>query len=503
MARPAGYQWEPLGWDTDPVPGDPEVISAEAAHLSSVATQITGQVAALQKIAADGVQIGQTPGVLRSSASSLGSQLTEVVGRYQQVAAALRGWVPELEQAQRMSVQALDQAEIPYRRLHQQVILPAGLGLTAAQEQEVTDYQTSMRRAQAELDAAKALLGRAIALRDTAAGQYKAKIDNASNDAMTDSWWDHFESWVSHYAGILKTVCTVLEALATALALVAIFLPGVDILVILGLGVTFLALLGRTALAATGNGSWAEVALDAFALLSFGGGKLVGHMMGTSLEAMAGTARGLVQAERDASLIGRAGTLLGRASGLLEQSPAVKSVTAGLRRLGLADLSGGLSNLAGRVSGALGRAGAAALERASPSLETTLATVSEEVKPGEVVLYGGEKESLLMTRKVAAIAARFPESGEILRLRGEFRLFLNIQRGLFTADAVTDLGDKIASNIHIPGTGPYLDLKDSLTTPGGLTTAQANDIVNTLQAVPAAGFAPAGFRAALGGGWQE
>ena len=33
MARPAGYQWEPLGWDTDPVPGDPQVISAEAARM--------------------------------------------------------------------------------------------------------------------------------------------------------------------------------------------------------------------------------------------------------------------------------------------------------------------------------------------------------------------------------------------------------------------------------------------------------------------------------------
>ena len=40
MARPAGYQWEPLGWDTDPVPGDPQVISAEAAHLAQVTTEI-------------------------------------------------------------------------------------------------------------------------------------------------------------------------------------------------------------------------------------------------------------------------------------------------------------------------------------------------------------------------------------------------------------------------------------------------------------------------------
>src|SRR5260370_28307294 len=50
-----------LGWDTDPVPGDPQVISAEAAHLTQVANEITSQVTALRQTSADGVQIGQSP----------------------------------------------------------------------------------------------------------------------------------------------------------------------------------------------------------------------------------------------------------------------------------------------------------------------------------------------------------------------------------------------------------------------------------------------------------
>jgi hypothetical protein len=52
-----------------------------------------------------------------------------------------------------------------------------------------------MRRAQDELDAARALLGRAISLRDTQAAYYRAKIDDASHDGLTDSWWDHVENW--------------------------------------------------------------------------------------------------------------------------------------------------------------------------------------------------------------------------------------------------------------------------------------------------------------------
>ena len=52
MGRPAGYQWRPLGWTEDPVPGDPAAISEEARHLASVAAQITDQVSTLRQIAA-------------------------------------------------------------------------------------------------------------------------------------------------------------------------------------------------------------------------------------------------------------------------------------------------------------------------------------------------------------------------------------------------------------------------------------------------------------------
>ena len=60
MARPA--DWTPLGLSADPVPGHPERVSHEAAHLSRMATTLTDQIAALRKIAdggADAVLVGQ------------------------------------------------------------------------------------------------------------------------------------------------------------------------------------------------------------------------------------------------------------------------------------------------------------------------------------------------------------------------------------------------------------------------------------------------------------
>lgn len=328
MARPAGYQWEPLGWDTDPVPGDPQVISAEAAQLMAMARQVAGQVAALRKISADGTQIGQTPDVIRSSASSLAGQLTKVAARYQNVAAALHGWGPELEQAQLMSLQALDQAEIPYAKLHQQALLPSGPHLTAAEKEELAAHQASMRQAQEQLNAATAQLNRAISQRDNQAAYYQAKINSAINDGLTDheSFWDRFENWVSSNAYLIRDICTALEVVATILAVVALFIPGLDIvgfLLLAGLVLTGGALLGRVLLAVTGNGSWFDVALDVVALASFGVGKLATG----GLKALAGTGqtlgKTLVTAERG-EMIARSEQFVAKAGDLFSDDAVAR-----------------------------------------------------------------------------------------------------------------------------------------------------------------------------------
>ena len=512
MGRPAGYQWEPLGLDSDPVPGDPAQISQEAQHLSSVANQISGQVAALRKIASDNVECGQHADVIRSSAGDLADQLDKVVGRYQNVSSALNGWIPDLEEAQSMSIQALDQAEGPYKQVNQQVVLPSGNNLTAQQKQDVQNYHTAMNKAQGELTAAKNLLNKATSLRDNSASYHAGLINKACDDGVKDSWWDKFKDWVSQYAGIIKDICTVLEIIATILAVIALFIPGLDIIVILGIAATALALIGRTMLAATGNGSWFDVALDAFALLTFGAGKIVGNMMKGAFGATEDVAKGLIQAERDASVLGKVGNALRGVSDAVENSSIVKAAVTGLDRLGLAKFADGLSGIVGKATEALDKVGVAALEKASPSLEKTLAAVSEDAKPLETALYGGEKESLLMTRKMAAIVARFPESPEIAQLSGKFNTWLNVQRGIFGSATGVDQWDKWVGGFswygqngehpvvdaHIPGTEFYSNFKESWTTEGGISTGLANGIVDTAAVVaPPVGPPMEAFRFSL------
>lgn len=92
---------------------------------------------------------------------------------------------------------------------------------------------------------------------------YAGRINDAIEDDVKDGWWDNVKDWVDRHADSIKLVTKVLSYVVTALAIVALFIPGVNILVaVLVLGGFLLA--GQTLLAASGNGSWVDVGPDHF-----------------------------------------------------------------------------------------------------------------------------------------------------------------------------------------------------------------------------------------------
>jgi hypothetical protein len=308
MARPA--DWSALGLDSDPVPGDPERVSQEAAQLAGVGKQISDQISALRKIAASGTNgalTGQYADKVRSSASDVAGQLGKVVGRYQKVSQALNQWVPELEYAQSQSVRALQAAQdaVQRQRSNAPVPRPAGQQQTPQQAQEDQSRSRALQQADADLAAAHRQLDAAVSLRDAKAADTAAKIHRAIDDGVADSWWDHFKSFVDHYAGVIRTIYTVLEVIATILAIVALFIPGLDIIVLAAIAATALALIGRTLLASTGNGSWLSVAMDAFALLTFGAGRIIG----SAAEGAGALSRVAAEGGEGATAAGEAGDL--------------------------------------------------------------------------------------------------------------------------------------------------------------------------------------------------
>ena len=452
MGRPPGYQWQALGLDTDPVPGDPGRISQEAAHLAAVAKEISGQVAALHQMAAggaDGALTGQYADTIHSSARDLADQLDKVVGRYQKVSSALSGWIPDLEQAQSMSLQALNEAGGPYRKLNQAVVLPGGSNLTAAQKQSVQTYHNAMKQAQGELDAAKALLGKATALRDNSASYHAGLINRAIDDGVKDSWWDQFKEWIDHYAWLIKDICTVLEVAAAVLAVLALIFTGVGWIVLLGIALTAVALLGRALVAAAGDGSWWDVGLDAFALLTFGAGEVGTKALSTL-------------------------------------SDRVVSVAKGFESAKAADLMSSFEKLMGPR---------AAQKVMAKFLEETVPEIGENARTTllERLANAGDAGVVNHMKTLAALGAKFGDSPVIATLVQQGAQITNLLRGNFALANVVGLGGLAGSgveidgpngptfvNAHIPGLGDLYNktFEDSTTQDGGLPTATADHLVH-------------------------
>jgi hypothetical protein len=321
MARPT--DWTPLGLDADPVPGDPERVSQEAAHLSRVATTIADEIAALRKIAAGGSDAaleGQYADQIRSSASDLAGQLDKVVGRYQKASLALSQWVPELEYAQSQSVQALYKAQDAARQQQASAPLsrPPGQKETAQQKHDDQARTRALNLADSDMAAARRQLDDAVSHRNAKGRETAGKIEHAIDDGVTDSWWDQFRSFVDHYAGVLKDVCTALEVIATILAIVALFIPGLDILVLAAIAATALALAGRTVLAAIGNGSWVSVAMDAVALLTFGAGRVIGSAAEGTAQTSGTLSRVVAQGEEGATALEQPESLISKLADVVD-----------------------------------------------------------------------------------------------------------------------------------------------------------------------------------------
>jgi hypothetical protein len=206
------------------VPGDPDEVNRQAAHLASVARQITSQVAALRAIAADadGSLTGAYATKIHAAAGDTGGQLAQVAGRYEKASTALRAWAPDLEYTQALSLRALNQAEAPYLTL-KNLVPPQSAGgpLTAAQEQDQQAYKRVAGRAQFALDAARALLARAVSVRDEAAARCAAAIRAASDDAIADYWVFGGAAPISRQAGTLleQAAAGSTRALAALLAI--------------------------------------------------------------------------------------------------------------------------------------------------------------------------------------------------------------------------------------------------------------------------------------------
>ena len=462
MGRPTGAAWAPLGLDEDPTPGDPERVTDEVRHLNSVATTILNQISALKKIAGDDSDplIGAYADKIRESAGDLVGTLQTVHERYTKVASALGGWEPDLVTAQAMSLKALNEAETPYQQL--KVLNGPTISApqtspptppTPQQQQAAADHKAAVTKAQGQLSDAISDLHRAVQFRDDRANYWAGKINSASHDSLKDSWWDSFKDFIGKWAWLIKDICTILEVVAAILAVIALFVTGVGWLLLAAIAMTAVALLGRTLLAATGNGSWLDVILDAVALATLGVsggltgvGGLVGRA-GATLDDAIKLGDSIVQAARDASLTGKVMSVLDKGTELLN---------------GLAESIGKIPGLS--MVAKLFSKGADFTEGASDFLDD----VQDVLRPmaGDMVKDIEEKSTVLRAvrggedlandvAKMNALKSVFSDSPEFMKLSAQFSSQMNWARGSILTSAVGNLGSSLAPGLPVYGPGGF------------------------------------------------
>ncbi|MGC4876020.1 putative T7SS-secreted protein [Micromonospora sp. DT43] len=291
MTRPGDAEWSVLQLDSDPVPGDPESFE----EITRAYQELARTTQEAHELLASGSQMdvgqGRAMDAFRDLIGKLPGRLDGMANSYAAAADAYLRYLPSLEEAQTMSLRALDQARqaagdqnaaqaAVASAVSALIALSAETATTPDAKDQVTDEADAARSrasdAQQALDGAKALLGQATALRDQAARTAAETLRQLAKDAPQRSLWDKIAEAFNAFIDFLQS--TVIEWITTVLDVLSvvasfIFPP-------LGSAIGFLSGAIDLASAALG-GDPAEIALAAggLALGLVPGGRLVSRVI--------------------------------------------------------------------------------------------------------------------------------------------------------------------------------------------------------------------------------
>lgn len=281
MSRRPG-EWNLLDHDHDPVEADVPAIDSRLAHYRELADMMEAEGQRLKQIADRQALAGRYADELREAAGEVAGDLRTVVGRYHAVVEAITGYLPALETALTGSAAALDDAVTAHHALGQADATPRltaaeGTSLTPVQQAANDAKDSAHASATGDLDAAKARLSQVLSVLDEAGQRAASTVRGGFGDGLTDSGWDRF---TYRFMSFLKVFVQVLTYIGIALAAVALIIPGVGaaILAAVVTAVAVVEVAAQAVLAATGNGSWTDLALAVVGLVTLGAGKGLGAL---------------------------------------------------------------------------------------------------------------------------------------------------------------------------------------------------------------------------------
>lgn len=215
--RPRREEWYPLGYSSDPVPGDAGNVSHFAGVMRATETTLSEGEQALRPLM-DGTMIGQTANTLDTQASALAYKLGLVRVRYEAAANALTTYGGQLADFQARSIALLESTRETASQLQQakKDEWNSWFGLKAMapgpdRDERIADYLALQLRRddlQSQVDAAKAELARICQERDEDAHTAKELIEKALdasglNDTLGDRVGEAFNrvtAWLDEHA---------------------------------------------------------------------------------------------------------------------------------------------------------------------------------------------------------------------------------------------------------------------------------------------------------------
>lgn len=428
------HDWHPLTTDDryrDPTPGNPHDIRTGRRHMADTAIEIRTQITRLRAIAAGDGLAGQYADTLTDSADRLRGKLEKIADRYESVAVKVSTWADAVEEAQDATHAAHRSATSADHVIAQLEALPED-GLSTTQKSDLDDARTSLSRAQSRFESA---VGDYHADARRIAGQ----IEDLLDDSIEDSWWSWTSNLIERNAEMINDVLEVVGWIATIVAIAAVVIacaPAAPAWLALAAtwamagaeAATYGTAVIHAAMAATGNGTWADVGLDLVAIATMRMGKAAEKGIEVGTEATRAASR---QAAKDAVAAARA-----------DQSTLRQSIASELRNKSLSKqrrqyLQGELKRMETKARAA----------GHYPSRHTP------EVTSAEVVRAGGSRDVAVAEKMSTHELAKHPDSLAVRAAAGNVDSYAVKNVHAFAAGTAVDTADKSAgsSDVVMPG----------------------------------------------------
>lgn len=278
-----------------PIPGDPTTIRTRASRYAQTADAILDSVSGLRTaIAETRNHRSDALDVLAENATAVADKLATLENRYRVASDALGDFATDLETAQAQAAPIVEeqsdaQAQLTYANGRIREFERQRLSITDPTEmidlnQQLIRMHSRASTHQGTLSSAQTRFNTILETLRQSGRNAASRFETATNgDGLNDSFLDNVLGWVQENAEILKAIRQALQVITAVLSVLSFVFPVLaPFALAAGLLTAGLSLL----LAAVGEISWVDFALDVLAVATLGVGAIASRGVGQVVNLM-------------------------------------------------------------------------------------------------------------------------------------------------------------------------------------------------------------------------